>query len=314
MNLRNCARLAFLLAGAGAAGVANAAAAELARGVLVDAAQDRAWVSDANGLLHARVVSDGRLVWRTTEAADPLLEFGDRLLALGRIDTKGVGLLLLLDAADGRVLDRIAFDLPEHVAAVRAPQPGEKFEVSAERTPQGARLIWRNWSTPLRGAYEPGENDPKYSEGAFDVSLSTNRNLAVPLEQVPELPAAPSIELAATERLAGLEGRQFRSADGSAVMAAEAIPDPAFGTAWRLTLRARANSRAAGSIDLPYSYVPFALLGEVVLYRTEAAYWRDARGEAQGHPARLVAFDLASNRQLWAVEVPPLHFDGPLPP
>ena len=312
-KLRNCARIACLLVGA-LVGTAHAAVTTLARGVLVDAAAGRAYVTDATGILQARTLPDGRLVWSSAEMADPLLDFGDRMLALGRIDTKGVGLLLLLDLADGRVLDRIAFDLPEHVAAVLAPQPSAKFEINAERTAQGARLIWRHWSAPLRGAYVPGESEPKYSEGAFDVVLAAQRNLAVPLEQMPELPAAPSIELAPAERLPGLTGRQFRSADDDAVMAAEAVADPAFGTAWRLTLRTRASSRVAGSLTLPYSYVPFALLGETVLYRIEAAYWRDARGAVQGHPAQLVAFDLERGQQLWAVEVSPLQFNGPLPP
>lgn len=314
MNLRNSARLVVLLAGAFAFGTAHAAATELARGVLVDAAHGRAWVTDATGTMQARALPDGRRVWSTTEPADPLLDLGEQLLALGRIDTKGVGLLLLLDAADGRVLDRIAFDLPEHVAAVLAPQPSAKFEMSAERTAQGARVTWRHWSVPLRGAYVPGESDTTYSEGAFDVTLSPQRNVVVPLAEVPALAAAPSIELSATERVPGLEGRQFRSADDSAVMAAEATPDPVFGTAWRLTVRARASGNAAGSISLPYSYVPFVLLDDIALYRTEAAYWRDARGEVQGHPAQLVAYDLTRGRQLWAVEVPPLQFNGPLPP
>jgi hypothetical protein len=314
MNLRIHARLALLLAGGFAAGSAHAAASELARGVLVDPAAARAYVADATGVLQARALPGGRVDWRTTEPADPLLDLGDRVLALGRIDTKGVGLLLLLDAADGRVLDRIAFDLPEHVSAVRAPQPDATFETVAERTAQGARIVWRHRHTPLRGAYVPGEREPRYSEGALDVLLTPQRNFAVPLDRMPAVPAAPSAELLAAERLAGLEGRQFRSADDAAVMGSEARPDPVFGAAWHLTLRARASGRAAGSLVLPYSYVPFALLDDVALYRIEPTYWRDARGDAQGHPAQLVAFDLARNRQLWAVELQPLQFIGPVPP
>jgi len=141
--------LAFLLCGF--ADAAHAAASRLAPGVLVDADAGRAFVTDPAGFAQAISLADGRSAWISREPAVPLLESGGRLFALGRIEARGVGLLLLLDPATGEVLDRVAFDVPEHVAASLVPRPKVRFGIAnASSAGSTTRPRWppRRWPIP----------------------------------------------------------------------------------------------------------------------------------------------------------------------
>jgi hypothetical protein len=304
--------LAFLLCGF--ADAAHAAASRLAPGVLVDADAGRAFVTDPAGFAQAISLADGRSAWISREPAVPLLESGGRLFALGRIEARGVGLLLLLDPATGEVLDRVAFDVPEHVAASLVPRPKVRFGIEAHPTAQGARVYWREVALPLRGAYlGDGSDAERITEGAFDLLLDAQRNLALPLREPAAPPAAPSVDLAPAERLPALGERQFRGLDDASAMASAPVADPVFGARWQWTLRARGARNAVAGPALPYAWLPFALLGETLLYRTEPVAG-GADGRVVGHGARLVAWDLARGAERWHVDVLDPVYRGPMPP
>jgi hypothetical protein len=299
----------------GATGAARAAAEPMAPGVLLDLDAGRAVVADAAGFAQAVSLADGRSLWTSGEPAFPLLELPGRLLALGRIDAKGVGLLLLLDPASGGVLDRIAFDVPEHVAASVMPRPKASFSVQAQATPQGARVYWREVAAPLRGAvYGDGSDEPRLTEGAFDLVLDAQRSLAIPLREAVAPPAMPAPDLASAERLPGVGERQFRAFGDAGAMGSAPEADPTFGVRWRWTVMARGAARAVAGPVLPYAYLPFALHGATLLYRTEPAAWVAGDGTPVGHGALLVAWDLAAGRERWRLEVLDPVYRGPLPP
>ncbi len=297
------------------AGPAVAAAERLAPGVLVDVDAGRAIVADAAGYAQAVSLADGASAWISSEPAFPLLETPGRLLALGRIEARGVGLLLLLDPADGSVLDRIAFDVPEDVVASVMPRPKAQFSVQAQATPEGARLFWREVAAPLRGAvYGDGSDEPRISEGAFDLVLDARRSLAIPLRDAVAPAAGPTPDLAPGERLSTLGERQFRGLADASAMSSAPVADATFGARWQWTVQVRGAGRAIVGPALPYAYLPFAVSGSTLVYRTEPAAWIDANGRTAGHPARLAAWDLARGVARWHVDVLDPVYRGPMPP
>ncbi len=312
--MRTCLIAFAFLLGVHAAPAAHAQAVPMAPGVLVDAGANRAFAADAAGFAQALSLDDGRTEWISRETAFPLLQRGDSLLALGRIDTRGVGIVLVLDAASGTIRDRIAFDLPEHVAASVMPTPKATFTVQAEASPQGARVFWREVAYPLRGALIPGEEGPRITEGAFELVLDAQRNLAVPLRGDVAAPLVLPPDLAADQQLPGLGERQFRALGDVAAMSSTPITDERLGAVWQWTVQARGGNDTLRGPRLPYAYLPFAVLGERLLYRTEPAGWLDDQGEVVQHGAQLVSWDLAGGRTQWQVDVLDLAYRGPMPP
>jgi hypothetical protein len=312
--MRTCLlALTFFLAPLATA-TAHAEAVPMAPGVLVDAGANRAFVADAAGFAMALSLDDGSAAWISRETAFPLLQRGDRVIALGRIDSKGVGIVLLLDAQDGSIRDRIAFDVPEHVAASMTPTPKATFTVQAQASAQGARVFWREVAYPLRGALIPGEEGPRITEGAFDLVLDAQRNLAVPLRGDVAAPLLPPPDLAADQRLPALGERQFRALGDVAAMSSAPIADDRLGAVWQWTVQQRGGNATLRGPRLPYAYLPFAVTGERLLYRTEPAGWIDASGQAVQHGAQLVSWDLARGRTVWAIDVLDLAYRGPMPP
>lgn len=301
--------LALLTAG-------HAAATEpLAPGVLLDTGIGRAYVADVDGRTQAITLTEGRALWASTEVSLPLIERDGTLYALGQPGLSGVGTVLLIDAATGVVRDRVAFDLPEHVEAAVLPTPKGHFTVRIAEQDGALRLYWQHVAQPLRGAYEAGVSDQRVDVGVVDLRTGGDRVVAVPVTGIDEAPVAPSVDVTADRQLAGLRGRQFRGLDDAAVLASEPVEDARFGLAWRWTFQARTAARPAGSLVMPQSTAPFALVDEErVLFRAEAHGLRTADGREQYEPVRLVLWDLAQNRELWRLPVLDPVYRGTLPP
>jgi hypothetical protein len=286
----------------------------MAPGVLVDREAGSGYAADAAGFLQALSLRDGSVRWISGEQAFPLAERDGQLYALGRVEAKGSGSLLVLDPRNGALLDRIAFDVPEHVAATVMPHPAGRFTISAVASANGLRLDWRHESRALRGALLDGDEAPRVDAGAFELLAASGRSVLMPILEPGTAPAQPSPEVAPGARLAGVAGRQFRSVGDDAVLGSEAVADPTWGTAWRWTIRARAAERAAGELLSPYSFAPFVLLDDTLVYRSEPFAFSSANGAEVSQRARLVGYDLAAGRELWHLDVLDPVFRGPLPP
>jgi hypothetical protein len=313
MNFR--IRLILAAAAVLAGGSANAATDVMAPGVLVDSATGRAYVADVGGRTQALTLAEGRALWASEEIALPLAERDGTVYALGQPGLVGVGTVLLLDAGTGVVRDRIAFDLPEHVEATVVATPKGRFTARLVDQDGTLRLYWRHVAQPLRGAYEAGVSELRSDSGAVDLRASGSRVVAVPVTEAVEAPPAPAVNLAADQAIAGLDGRQFRGMGDTAVLASDVVEDARHGLAWRWTFQSRASTRAAGSLVMPQSMAPFALVGdERVLFRAEAYGVRTAEGREQYEPTRLVLWDLAAGRERWRLPVLDPVYRGTLPP
>lgn len=299
----------------------SARALTLGADIVLDPSGQTAYVVTPSGYTQAVNVDDGRSHWASSQPASPVAWFNGRLLALGVPPQRGMGMLVIIDPATGGTVDRMAFDVPENVAASTQPQPLRRFSLQTEALPDRLRLHWRWVGKPMRGALIDHDEDGNptiertvpVDYGSFDVMADGARTLVIPLRNAiePAPPAGPA--LAESEALQGVEGVQFRAADDAAVLASVATPDDHFVTAYRWMIHARGEAKALGQLRSPYAYAPFIVRGDVLVYRAEPIYRRDG-DEYIALASRLVGYDLVSGVERWSVPVREAAYRGPLPP
>lgn len=289
----------------------------MAPGVLVGAGGqgDVAWIADDTGRVAAIDLDDGRVRWRGPAEGLPLALVDQSLVVLGRPDGVGRLSLLLLDADTGASRGGVVGDLPEGVLATPDPKPNRRFTATADTSSGSLRIRWTYVEWPLRGARlepAPGNADERRElAGAVSVDFASNRVDAIEARGVA---VTPTPDLAADERLASLDGTQFRAADDHTVLVSTAVADEVLGTQWRWSLHERASGRALGNLTLPYAHAPFLLRGAQLLWRCEPLTRLRSAGGYEALPARLVAHDLGSGRELWSVALFDLAFRGAAPP
>lgn len=297
---------------------ATAADIEIAPGVFADRDGKRVYLSNPSGFPEARDLDDGRLLWTGDEPALLLARVEDRWLALGQAGRYGWGMMLMIDAATGKVQDRIAFDLPESVSAAVGAEPMRRFDARVENSGSNLRLHWRYAARPLRGALliEDGAvaSEGIELEGVLDVQINGTRTLAVPRLDVTPQPLRASPDLAPSQRIEGLGDRQFRSADDSHILAPESRSDDTFGTVWRWRLASRSEGLLETTLDQPFALAPFLMLEGRLLFQAPPVSYAKASGGWEQHGLRLVMHDLAEGRELWSVELLDREFRGVLPP
>lgn len=252
----------------------------------------------------------------------PLALVDDGLLVLGVPTQKGDAQLLLLDAGSGMVRARVAVALPPEVSANPLPAPNQRFEARATQDAAELRIDWTFEQRALRGAVVLGNEgngsvedaDLIQRNGAFAVTVS-DAAMAVRFVRADEATSpAPSVDLSTDERLAGVDGPQFRAANDESVLTSSALPDAALGTVYRWTLRSRADGKTQGELTVPYSMAPFVVAGEMVVYRIGPVMRLRADGTREENGSLLIGFDLADGRQRWSQRVAEREWFGPMPP
>jgi hypothetical protein len=260
-------------------------------------------------------LDDGSVRWRGPAEGLPLAFVDQKLVVLGRPDSAGKLSLLLLDPSDGAARGGVLGELPAGVLASPDPQPNRVFSATADTSTGTLRIRWTYAEWPLRGALlkrEPGAGSDRRELGGV-VSVDFAANKVRPIGDV-GMPEPLSPDLVGTERLANLEGTQFRAADNAAVQVSTAVADAVLGTQWRWSVHERSSGRALGNLVLPYANAPFLLRGTQLLWRSEPLVQRMPTGEHETLAARLVAQNFATGRELWSVEVLDRKFRGVLPP
>jgi hypothetical protein len=304
-----------------AASWAHAAdSAELGPGNVLSETGEHVYAADPVGFLHAVRLQDGQSTWVTSERALPLAIRQSLLVAMGSVEQFGLGVLLLIDQDSGRIVDRIAFDLPESVSAEISGKPQRVFTTRTQDTTDGLRIHWHYQSRLLRGAlleHTGGSTEePEIREyaGTLELRLDAAGNYLLPLREASPAPPQSSPELDTAERLPGLSGRQFRSADDRVVLHSTAKADETFGTVYRWELHERASARRLGGLDAHFALTQFMVLGDTLIYLAPAQAMLNPRGELDGAESRLVAYDLRQGRELWHFNVLDRMYRGPMPP
>lgn len=288
----------------------------LAPGVLISTAEQTplAWVADARGRVTAIELSDGDVRWSGPAEGLPLALVDQQLVVLARPDGLGQLSLQLLDPDDGRILGGVVGELPADVLAAPDAQPNRIFEVSADTSSGTLRVRWSYTEWPLQGAMLPAVADGsrrRQSSGVVSVDFAANRVEAISAQGVP---AARTVDLTGSERLAGLDGTQFRAADDAHVQVSTAVADAALGTQWRWSLHQRSSGRAVGSLVLPYATAPFLLRGDQLLWQSEPLTRLMSTGDYEQLPQRLIAQSLGDGRERWSVAILDRRYRDAPPP
>jgi len=292
------------------------AALTMAPGVLIGSDQQGpvAWIADAEGRVAAIDLNDGKVRWRGPTEGLPLALFGQQLVVLARPEKPGQLSLLLLNPEDGSAQGGIIGELPEGVLASPDPQPNRLFKALAYSQTGALKIQWSYADWPLRGAIlkEDLASGRKRREldGVVSVDFATNR-MQVSDAGMPDV-ATP--DLIGNERMAGIEGTQFRAADEVHAQVSTAVSDEQLGTQWRWTVHERASGRSVANVVLPYANAPFLVRGNQLLWQSQPLVIREASGGFTSYATRLVAQDLRSGRELWSADVLDRTYRGVLPP
>lgn len=292
-------------------------ATPMAPGLLVSGAGQAplAWIADAQGRVAAVGLEDGSVRWRGPAEGLPLALIDQQLVVLGRPERAGQLSLQLLDPLNGNVRAGVLGELPAGVLASPDPQPNRVFTAAADTSNGTLRIRWSYAEWPLRGALlqtdQRNANQRRELGGVVSVDFASNR-----VQAIGDLgmPAARTPDLVGNERLAGLEGTQFRAADDAQVLVSTAVADEVLGTQWRWSLRERTSGRALGNLLLPYASAPFLVRGNQLLWRSEPLSRRLPSGAWETLAARLVAQDLANGRERWSVDLLDRSYRGAMPP
>jgi outer membrane protein assembly factor BamB len=305
-----------------AAPAAVAAGVSLGDGVVVDAGRGAAYMRGPDGTMSAVELAGGRILWTTSEAAKPVAAADGSVVA--QIESAAGSLDLVgFDAGSGRRSGmRASVELPEGVSAIMNDHPNRSFRVSA--VDQGGVLLvsWQatgDGSRPMQGfvpaVEEGGEPLPQAqplerSSGAAHLDLDSGAVSPA---------AAPAAVAAAMEHLpagavAGASGNLFSSADGRHVLASErqASSDPFSSYRWRIY--DRAGGPALGELSSISSSAPFVVTGGRLVYLSQRSMRPGKGKEVIDQPMSIRAFDLASGKEAWSVEVADPSFRGPFPP
>jgi hypothetical protein len=325
MSARTCRFVQLLaLAMSCVAGTALAATGwtGLAPGIVGSVDHSRFYAAGPDARVMRVSTGSGVVAPLGAERGYPLALVDANLLVLGLPDQYGEARLVLVDASTGEVRARVTVALPPEVSANPLPSPKRSFHARATGDAAALRIDWSFEQRALRGAVihdAEGQGtlvDPDLVErsGAFVVTLGeSTMSVRFTREDEPPPPALP-VDLGADERLAGIEGPQFRSADNASVLSSSAEPDVALGTVYRWDLRARDDGNSLGELTVPYSLAPFVVADEVVIYRINPVMRLRADGSREEHGSRLIAFDLAEGRERWSIPVAEREWFGPLPP
>lgn len=279
-----------------------------------------------SGGIDAVNLATGKLRWRSDKAAKPLALVGERLIAQAAGGRKAKTLdLVVLDARNGASRDSVRIPLPEGVVASVVDTPAGSFRV---RTNSTASELVVNWEATGVGVAAQGYV-PAVDEGQAPVAGMesvtgaavldmTAKTLTVKAEPSVRLAESASIVRSAMEELsspavAGIEGRQFLSADGRHVLVTETIEAGSSLYRHRWTMYERASGARLGSVPALVSATPFVVIGNT-LYHSVPAHTVRKDGKFVENPTSLRAVNLKTGVEAWKMAVLETAFRGPFPP
>ncbi|MFZ2236493.1 MAG: hypothetical protein WAV67_08960 [Dokdonella sp.] len=288
----------------------------LTPGVLVGGANypSSAWIADEVGRVASINLDDGATNWRGPAEGLPLALVDGNLVVLAKPARAGQMNLLLLDPVSGSSVGSLVGDLPEGVLASPYAQPNRIFTAVADTSTGTLRVSWTYREWPLRGALR--DDDDTSDAGRRELNGVMTVNFSAQTLTLATTAGAPKIvpaDLTGNERVPGVEGTQFRSADGSYAQAASPVEDDVMGTQWRWTLHERSSARAVAEVQLPYAHAPFLVRANRLLWQSPPIAKLQASGEYLQQSLRLVSQDLTSGSELWSVDLLDQKFRGVLP-
>lgn len=320
------ALLAALVPGIAAAQPAGGAAAALHDGVVVDFAKGAVYLASPEGGIDAVQLSTGNVIWKTREAAKPLLVKDGALLAQGRPGANGELALVTLNTRQGAVKSRMEVALAPGVRANLKNGPSQSFQAEAfVAADKSVVVTWSANEQPLKGALPAPEDGlaPVKSaavsaggprKGAVQVDMAGGRAVPMAFEKAQSLQGPALAVRAEAIRVRGLgtTTRELTSLDGQHVLKSERNPEGGLWTPYRWTVTDKAG-RVIGTANAPVSLTPFVVSGSRILYMAQPSVRKEGDKIVE-QPLRLISMDLLSGTDVWTSEVVDSNYRGPFPP
>ncbi|CAM2064163.1 PQQ-binding-like beta-propeller repeat protein [Sulfidibacter corallicola] len=291
---------------------ANPSVFELEPGTLVDGAAARIYTMVPDGGIVALNLTDGSRQWQSDDAAKPVGLLNGHLAVYREAGTK----IVFLDPETGREgpWTAASLSLPETAWTRVDDGLGRSLTLSMKTTDRGADLLWQSESRTVR-ARPPGPGDATDDDIAFGgLAIDAQNGQATAVSRT--APLSPSLRftmLNEADRLPNLQGRQFLSIDGGAVLISNRIGDDRIRNKYRWTLYDRATGDPLGRFDADRSVDAFFVAGKTLVYVARPYFWRDG-DQFREDPLRLRAIDLDSGRLLWERALRDTEYRGPFPP
>jgi hypothetical protein len=199
----------------------------LCPGVIADTVRGVTYLMNPHHGIDAVDLSSGRLLWRTSAGAKPLLVDGDRLIAQAEVRSRpDVLRLIVLDRAREGAAGRVAdVALPGAAWVGIDDGPGASFQVEAHMLAGKLVVAWTSSARPLTGVAPPSDIGPAdhTATGTARIDLDTGRVESVAPTGVTPPPACPLPDtLARQVESAELPHRPWRAGGALALVVAHA--------------------------------------------------------------------------------------------
>lgn len=322
------AAIAALSIVAAAPAVATSTGVVVAPGVVVDPTTSTAFVMAPERRVVAIDTTLGASRWTSDAASVPLHVVGGAVIASGEgADTAQTLDILSLDAATGTVGTATQVDLPRALHTHVDQSLGKAFDTQVTLDGGDIVLAWKAYVSDIRGVgpkFDPealiqpraqkvqaGRVERLGGEVALDLDAGTWRPLTTEksahFQRRRAIDAGKGIVLIGDERLPGIDGHQYLSADGRHVLASERLD----GLVWRWRILDRAGELIA-TFDRPQARTPFVVVDDTVLSVTTASASRDANGTPTFRGPQLVGLD-TNGGERFTVALRDTTFRGPFP-
>lgn len=306
------ALLALLTPGASMA--AGDSIRALHEGVVIDSASGAAYVMSPQGGIDALELATGNVMWKSRDAAKPLLLKDGKLLAQARPGKDGQLVVMALDAKGGKTQGRVDIEIPSFIRANVLDGPSRKFRAQAFESADGAVVV--TWTAEegraLQGLVEP-ETDGTPVQNAAAAAKVPSLSGAVKVD-VAAGRAVPVSDVEPRSLTAGnvVDSRQMASIDGRHILRSERNPEGGLWNRYRWTITDAAGVKL-GSVEAPVSMAAFVVSGNQLFYVAQPSV-RKEENKLIEQPLRLRALDLRTGTELWTSAVVDSTYRGPFPP
>ena len=299
---------------------------QLIPGVIVTYDRSQAYVMNAEGGIDAIDLSQGTAVWTTKKASKPLGLQGNLLICQvepSRAGTK-LGVVALNIQERGKQVFSKSMRLPAGVTVSIDETLNSSFIVSVQPSGSNAVFSWDYNEHPIQGLIPPDDSEnsemglraipESTTSGSFRMNLTSGKISSLTTEARPFAPAPSALtSVVAKERIAGVTGDQFVSADGRHILSSERIANDAVWEKYRWTIFTRSTGESLGEIKSHVSVSPFFIADSKVIYET-TPFLRQTQSGLVEEPAKIRAVDFNTSQELWSKQIRETTFRGPYPP
>jgi len=299
---------------------------ELSSGVIVDQLRGRLYAMNPDDGIHAFSILDGSVLWTTKDAAKPIGLVSGRLIcqsdSFGSVNDVTI---VVLEPETGKKIISNSASLPKDVVPSVTENRKGNFVASADSFNGSPVVSWQFVSRAQQGlpprtkatlpgsgvAADVGPAEPE--KGAFRIDLATGQISPVPAADVPALQPLKSENAPTYAKVFAATGRRYLSADGRSVLVIERSHEKSEAGSYTLTIFDSMTGTRLGTFKSAVPIVRFFVAGSRIIYESSRHFERKSTGLVE-EPRRVIAFDLASGRDVWSVNLRNTEYVGPYPP